>query len=134
MDSFDVCPVCQQMKTSCEFTKVCKSCFSAEADGIAFLREGLRRKDLQNADLQDMLRDASARAHALMTDEDRKAFNGWMTAMVERYCTAKKGDAITICGWCAGTGKVGPSILEVPCPKCFGSGDPTKPTPGVQSS
>lgn len=32
-----------------------------------------------------------------------------------------------VCKECSGSGEIGLSDGEVPCPKCFGSGDPLKP-------
>lgn len=47
--------------------------------------------------------------------------------------TINQNHGRVICGWCAGTGKEGSQEFGVPCRKCLGSGDPTKPTPGIQS-
>jgi hypothetical protein len=97
------------------------------------LRAALAKSDLQVEELRKALALYGVHTEACWGQQ----------SMVDKTCrcgldqakgTEKQDNAITICGWCAGTGKEGPSILEVPCRKCFGSGDPTKPTPGVQSS
>lgn len=47
-----------------------------------------------------------------------------LTALVEKALANIKS---AVCRECSGSGEIGLADGEVPCPKCFGSGDPTKP-------